>query len=398
MKTGRWAANDRRRSTGSRVRIGFAAALSFVTAAPASAQLQMSGQVEALALTRSDTRGLNLNFRGDSPFSTLRMRMFAQRWITPEIGVFAEVLYDIESAPRINGAYLVINEIAGLDWLSVRAGMAPSLVGNFGLRSTYFNANPVIGVPLVHQHRTTLDGSGLATAADLLRRRENNIIGLPMMYDACWNIVWELLGHAGRFEYSLGATSGSVSNPLATRGEDGVQVLARLGYEPVDGLRLGVSGVLGPYIGGPNRDPGTVATSYPGDADDYDQRVLGFDAEWLVRKFHFFAEGYVSDWEVPLIPDDDISARGAYLEGRYDFLPAWFAALRVGTLTFSEIAVPSPGSGRTGWDDDVLRIESSLTYRVAREVHLRANWQHSRFLTGDERPIDLIGVQLRAVF
>ncbi|MGH7477324.1 MAG: hypothetical protein ACRELD_13710 [Longimicrobiales bacterium] len=378
--------------------VALVAALTLAAAAPATAQLQISGQVEALASTRPDTRGLNLNFRGDSPFSTLRMRLFAQRWITEDIGVFAELLYDIESTPRINGAYLVINDIAGHEWLSARVGMAPSPVGNFGLRSTYFNSNPVIGVPLVHQHRTTLDASGLATAADLLRRRERNIIGLPMMYDGCWNVMWELFGNAGRFEYSLGATSGSVSNPLATRLEDGVQVLARLGYEPVDGLRLGVSGVLGPYIGGPNRDPGITATEFPGEPADYVQRVLGFDAEWLAGQFHFFAEGYVSEWQVPLMPGEDLRARGGYIEGRYDFLPEWFAALRAGTLAFNEIAVPTPGTGRTGWDDDVLRIEPSLTFRLAREVHLRANWQHTRFLTGDERPIDLAGIQLRAVF
>lgn len=60
--------------------------------------------------------------------------------------------------------------------------------------------------------------------------------------------------------------------------------------------------------------------------------------------------------------------------------------------------MPGPEARRTGWDDDVLRLESSLTYRIAREVQVRGNWQHSRFTTGDEEPIDLIGIQLRAVF
>ena len=312
--------------------------------------------------------------------------------------MFAELLYDIEaSSPRLNGAYVVINEIGGLPWLGLRAGMAPSLVGNFGLRSTYFNANPVIGVPLVHQHRTTLDGAGLATAGDLLRRREANIIGLPLMYDACWNPVAEALGVIGRFEYSLGVTNGSLSNPLQTRAVEGVQFLARIGYEPIDGLRLGASGAIGPWIGGPKFDPAIAATWFPGESDDYDQRIAGIDAEWLLEKFQLYGEAYVGDWEMPLVAED-IATRGAYLEGRYDFLPEWFAALRVDGMTFSEIAVPAPGIGTTGWDDDLMRVESSLTYRIAREVHLRGNWQHTEFLTGGEDPIDLVGVQLRAVF
>ena len=327
----------------------------------------------------------------------MRLLRNPSRWLTDRIGVFAELLYDIESTPRLNGAYLVVNEIGGLDWLTLRAGMAPSLIGNYGLRSTYFNANPVIGVPLVHQHRTTLDGSGLATAEDLLRRRDQNVIGLPMMYDACWNPVAELMGNFERMEFSLGVTHGSLSNPLQTRQVDGVQVLGRVGWEPVVGLRLGASGALGPYIGGPNRDPGTGATTFPGEPDDYDQRIVGVDAEWLIRRLRFNSEFYVSQWEVPLVAED-IDVRGGYVEGRWDFLPEWFGALRVGALVFSEIDVPAPGTGSTGWDDDVLRVESSLTYRLAREVHLRGNWQHTRFMTGEEEPIDLVGIQLRAVF
>ena len=375
-----------------------AASAAVLAAVPAAGQLQISGQVEALALNEADTRGLNRNFRNDSPFSSVRARLFAQHWVTPRIGVFAELLYDIESSPRLNGAYIVVNAIGGHEWLGLRAGMAPSPIGNFGLRSTYFNLNPLIGVPLVHQHRTTLDNSGLATAADLLRRRDANIIGLPMMYDACWNPTAELMGNAARFEYSLAVTNGSVSNPLLTRTVEGVQLMARLGYEPADGMRLGVSGLIGPYIGGPKFDPEIGATSFPGEADDYDQRLAGIDAEWLLPKLHFSAEAYVSEWEAPLV-EEVLRASGGYVEGRYDFLPRWFAALRLDGMRFSEIGIETwEGVRTTGWDDDLMRVESSLTYRIAREVHLRADWQHTSFLTGEEEPIDLIGLQLRAVF
>ena len=384
-----------RRASGFRVVVAALCAASPLAAAPAAAQLQLSGQVEALALNEADVRGLNRNFRNDSPFSSIRARLFAQHWVTPRIGVFAELLYDIESTPRLNGAYVVVNEVAGQDWLALRVGMAPSLIGNFALRSTYFNANPVIGVPLVHQHRTTLDGSGFASAADLIRRRANNVIGLPMMYDACWNPVAELLGAVGRFEYSLGVTSGSVSNPLQTRLVEGVQVMARLGFEPIEGLRLGASGLVGPWIGGPKFDPLVSATTFPGEPDDYDQRLAGVDAEWLYHKFQFNAEAYWSEFEAPLV-EEDLVTRGAYVEGRYDFLPEWFAALRLDGMTFSDVTLDS--GVETGWDDDLVRVESSLTYRIAREVHLRADWQHTAFLTGEEEAVDLVGVQIRAVF
>jgi hypothetical protein len=381
------------------VRILLIVLLSLPSAAfPAVGQLRISGQVDVLARVGKDERGLNRNFRGDSPFNLLRARVFGQHWLTERVGVFVEGFVDSGSDPRLNGAYVVINDIADRDWLSARIGLAPSLIGNFGLRSTYFNSNPLIGVPLAWQHRTTLDPAGLATAADLIRRRNTNVISLPILYDACWNIVWEFMGEVGRFEYSLGATPGSMSNPTQTPEVDGFQLLARAGYVPTPELRLGLSAGIGPYIGGPNRDPLIEATSFPGGPEDYDQRLVGWDAEYARAKFLFFSEGFVSSWEVPLV-DEDLSAATAYVEGRYDFLPAWFGALRVGAMTFGDITVDQDGETlTTGWDDDLLRVESSLTYRIARELQIRVGWQHTRFLTGGEDPENLLGVQMRAVF
>ena len=246
--------------------------------AAAAVQLGISGEVDVLALSTADERGLNRNFHGDGPFSALRMRLFGQHWVTERIGVFTELLFDIESDPRIYGAYVVVNELAGQSWLNARLGLAPSPLGNFGLRDTYFTANPLIGVPLHWQHRTTLDGSGLARNEDLIRRREQNVIGFPILYVACWSIQWELLGYAGPFEYSVALTSGSPSNPSAAD-EDGVAFLGRAGLEPVPGIRFGVSAAVAPYLGGRLRDAQTMATSYPGEPKDYLQRTAGYDLE-----------------------------------------------------------------------------------------------------------------------
>jgi hypothetical protein len=166
---------------------------------------------------------------------------------------------------------------------------------------------------------------------------------------------------------------------------------------PVPSLRLGVSGGIGPYIAGPSRDPQMTATSYPGSQTDYDQKLIGFDAELAAGKALLFAEGYVNSFEAPLIAEE-LTTSTAYVEGRYDVLPDWFAAVRVDGMLFSEIAVPGSPGETTGWDDDIFRVESSLTYRIAREVQLRGGWQHTTFLTGNEAPINLLAVQLRAVF
>lgn len=364
----------------------------------AAGQLALSGEVDLLALAGRDTRGLNRNFRSDSPYSQVRLRLFAQHWLTDQIGVFTELLFDIAATtPRVNGAYVVVNEIAGLDWLNTRVGMAPSPLGNFGLRDTYFNANPLIGVPQLWQHRTTLDGSGLIRNEDLMRRRASNLIGLPMIYLACWHPQWELMGQLGAFEYSLTTTSGSYSN-MPAQDEEGIATSIRLGMEPVSGIRFGVSAAAGPYIGGPLRDPQILARSYPGEPQDYDQRLAGYDLEISHGKWRLFSEGFASEWEVPLVPET-LSTWSVYGEAGYDLHASWQAAVRAGLMRFSEISTTNDGQGpRTGWDDDTYQVESALSYRLAREVIVRANWQHTVFTTGSDEPVDLLALQLKAVF
>lgn len=364
---------------------------------PVGAQIQISGQVDLTAATGDDDRGVNDAFRRDDPFNPFRARLFAQHWLSDRVGVFTELLFDSHSGPRLNGAYVVINQLAGEPWLNARAGLAPSLIGSFGLRSTYFNSNPLIGAPLVWQYRTTLDGSGRMTPEDLVRRKADDAAYLPMLYDPCWNLQWELMGEAGMFEYSAGVTSGSMSNPLGALEADGIQLLTRVGVEPVPGIRFGVSGGLGPYIGGGSRDPGLSAPSYPGEPADYDQRLFGFDVEVSRGRLQLISEGYRSTWEAPLVPED-LTATGGYVEARYDFLPRWTGAARAGFLGFSEITPPGPDASPTGWDDDVARFETALTYRWSREVHLRLDWQHNDFVTGDDPSVDLLAFQLRAVF
>ena len=377
--------------------LGSAALLALAPGAGASAQITISGQLDVLARNEDDARGLNRNFRSDSPWNEIRLKLFAQHWVNERIGIFTELLFDMGADARVNGAYVVINALGGRDWLNTRIGMTPSPLGNFGLRSTYFNANPLIGVPRLWQHRSTLDGSGLTRNEDLMRRRQRNTIGLPILYDACWNPTWELLGALGIFEYSVSATPASASN-MASLDADGFQVQSRVGIEPVPGLRLGLSGAYGPYIGGPNRDAQTTATSFPGGPEDYDQKVGGVDFEYSLGKVRVLAEGFWSSWEVPLI-SEDLEAWAAYGEARYDFLPEWHAAVRVDRMGFSEISSTNDGQGpATGWDDDVLQIETALAYRIAREMMIRVGWQHTRFLTGEEEAVNLAAVQLRAVF
>jgi hypothetical protein len=360
-----------------------------------SAQLEISGQLDLVGMVRSDTLGLNTAFRGDSPFNPVRLRLSARHWVTDRIGIFTELLYDMGTGPRVNGAYVVVNELGGQSWLNARLGLAPNLIGSFGLRSTYFNSNPLVGVPLVWQYRTNLDGGGASTPAGLAATTGEPGVGLPILYDSCWNIQWELLGELGAFEYSVGMTPGSLSNPIKSSSVRGSSWLARLGYVPIPSLRLGVSAAHGPYLAKPTPDGGGTLP-YTDDPSDFDQSLLGADLEYQGGAWLLHSEVYGVQYEAPLI-DEDLTALGGYAEVRFDFLPGWYMAGRVGGLFFGDIETDPTSGARTPWDRDTQRTELGLGYRLAREVLVKLDWQRT-MVPDDDFAQNLFAVQLSSAF
>jgi len=353
-----------------------------LAAPPAHAQeIQISGQLDLVGMVSRDTLDINTALRGDSPFNPIRLKLFARSWITDRIGVFTELLLDVDADPRLNGAYVVVNEIGDLPWLNARLGLAPSPIGGFGLRSTYFNLNPLIGIPLVWQYRTNLSNSGTSTVASLLARQDEPGTGSPMLYDSCWMIQWEILGEVGAFEYSVALTPGALSNPIRARQVDGSMWLARVGHAPLPGLRLGVSAAHGPWLSAPS--------------PSFDQGLLGVDAEFGAGPWLFFGELHSFRWESPLIAED-LDAVGGFVEARFDFLPGWYAAGRLGGLWFGDVVTNAATGARAPWDQDTARTELALGYRVSRQALLKLDWQ--RTTTASDFEQNLFSVQLTTAF
>lgn len=361
----------------------------------ASAQIQVSGQVDLIGMLHQDTLGMNKAFRGDSPFNPVRLRLFARHWVNDRIGIFTELLFDFNADPRVNGAYLVVNELAGRPWLNMRLGLAPSVIGSFGLRSTYFNSNPLVGVPLVWQYRTNLDATGTATAASLAATTNEPGFSLPVLYDSCWNLQWEILGEVGIFEYSLAMTPGSPSNPIKSMGVEGSTWMARAGFVPIPSVRVGFSGAYGPYLAKPTPDGGGTLP-YSEDPSDFKEKLAGLDLEYQGGPLVLTAEAYGARYQAPQI-DEELEVVGGYAELRYDFLPGWYLAGRVGALSFGDLEIDATSGARADWDQDTRRTELALGYRFAREMLVKADWQRTRVPDLDLTQ-NLFAVQLSTVF
>jgi hypothetical protein len=124
--------------------------------------------------------------------------------------------------------------------------------------------------------------------------------------------------------------------------------------------------------------------------------VVGVDVEFQSGAWVFSSEVFGLRFETPLVPEK-LGASGAYAEARYDFLPGWYAAARVGGLFFDDITV-DPQSGATApWDRNTRRTEVALGYRLAREVLVKADWQRTTVPDGGFEQ-NLFAVQLSTVF
>lgn len=371
--------------------------LALVGIATLHGQIRWSGDI-AITLKGLDRHLTeNTNFRGDDPFNELRFRLFPRYWINDRMGIFGELLYDngVKGGTiRVNGAYAVINRVLGQHWLNLKAGMIPSPFGNYGLRSSYFNLNPLIGVPLMWHHRTHLEGDSYATRDALLVNRAKDHGYLPIGYDACWEIGWELFGELGMLEYSLALTEGTMSNPTE-RDNDGRQVIVKMGLNPLIGIRFGASIASGPYL-----SPTAADTLYV-KVEDYAATAAGLYFELKTGFIQLYSEFITSTWESPYIDSDELlTLYSGYLEGRYDILPNLYVAARADIVEYSKL-LNADQTGEETWGDPLRRVELGLGYRLTREVLIKSVYQQNDYSSKyapDRTDKKVIALQLHMVF
>ncbi|MCH7528992.1 MAG: hypothetical protein IH972_05515 [Candidatus Marinimicrobia bacterium] len=341
------------------------------------AQLTWSGDVAVLVKGLDRHLTENQNFRGDDPFNEIRLRLFPRHWVNDRIAFFGELLYDNGTALRVNGAYVVINSLLEYQGVNLKAGLIPSPFGNYSLRSTYFNLNPLIGVPLMWHYRTPMPTGMYPTNAFLHSEKVEAIAGYaPIGYDACWDTGVELFGDLGRLEYSLALTDGAMSSPRASA-NDGRQLIARLGLNLTAGSRLGFSVARGPHF-----LPSAATDDYK-QVEEFQATVAGIYAQYIVNHLQLYGELVRSTWEAPqaYLAEGQAHADAGYLEGRYDFLVRWYLAARLDFISYSLIDNPAAGKDEP-WGDDLLRLETGLGYRLSREAIVKLVYQKNDYRHG----------------
>lgn len=351
----------------------------------------------------SDDRAIDANqfMPGDTPFSPYRLRLYFDGQASPQVEVFVQALLTEVGAARVDGAYAMITPWQDQD-LHLLAGKIAWPVGTWAPR-TYSDKNPLISVPLLYQYHTSLRWDAIPGSIDDLLASAGSgangpdygggagAPGMPIVDDFGWDVGLVVQGSVRPLEFALGATQSAPG--WASPGEDangGCTALGRLGFAPVPGLRVGVSGARGAYL------PKFFKPYLPAGKSerDYAQQLVMADLEVQRGALEFRVEGAHNDWQTPYTGTLDVQS--GYAEARWTFTAGWWLASRAETERFGKV---TGSAGTFTWDDDVDRFENGVGYRVARNVIAKAVWQREVLHEFEStEPRDMFGAQLSVRF
>jgi hypothetical protein len=380
--------------------LAFALAAASPVHAEDAPRLRLRGLVDLVL--HNDTHSAELaTFDGSvSPLESQRVRLFIEGSAAPNIDVFTQVVFSQE-AFVLDGAYALVTPWKERD-LHLMAGKIPAPIGAWAPR-TYSNKNPLVTSPLMYQHHTSLrwDDTPASPAALLAAAGTgydgadygdgSGSLGMPIVDDYGWDFGVVALGSVPPLEFSVGVTNSAPS--WASPGEDvndGKAVLGRVGFVPAAGLRFGVSGAQGAYLGD------WVRYSMPQGKTEADyQQQLGM-ADFSFERGHFAlrAEGFANAWQTPYC--GTLRSTGGYAETRYGFDNGVWLAARGESMRFADL---TDGAVTRSWDDDVDRLDVGLGYRIARGAAIKADWQRTRLHQSDGvQSFDLFATQLSLEF
>jgi hypothetical protein len=377
------------RGTGTAI-LWVSAAAALVAPRPARPDVALSGLADVVFHNSGEEDITNVSFGGASPLQALRTRIFLDSHLDDDIAFFAQVLY-ADDEISLYGAYARFSGVAGTP-VNLHVGLIPTPVGTFAER-TYSDKNPLVGTPLVHNHHSSLNVTvEQKTVDDLLAARdERSRMGLPVIYDNCWNTGVETFGQIGAIDWSFAAVSGSLTKPARDQMKQVPQGTGRVAWHGGPAFQVGASGWVGPYLW-----DGMSGITFPEGkgSNDYLNAGGGVDLHFASRWADVWSEVYWSRWEHPDLPV--LTAASGYLEAKYKFATRWYAA---GRAEFFETSEVTSGSGVvTTWDYPVRRAEYGIGFRPHRRVLTKLVAQHNRFIGNGSFDSDHYMVQLSTAF
>ena len=220
-------------------------------------------------------------------------------------------------------AWLTVRPLAKLDLIAQGIGEAATDDSSFA-RLEQLEARYALS-PAFTLHA----GKFLSPVGAFGRRRFSNVnplIGRPDTYPPSYPWGAMVSGAIGAFDYRLAAVDEPPSDPrYLPEPDQHLRPTAAIGWRFGAPLRIGLSGMRGPYLG--NQD--TVRNNLPAGTshDDFMGTSVGVDAHFSIGYLDAYGEFLWTRYEVPTA--GDVDGRGWYVEAKYTLGPRVFVAARV---------------------------------------------------------------------
>lgn len=266
--------------------------------------------------------------------------------------------------------------------LDIQAGRIPPTFGRFA-RLAYTRQNPLVGYPLAYQYLTSLRPDSLpANTTELLQMRARGwrtnfsvgnpapAPGVPLASSLTWDTGVQVTAGWKAVTATVGATSGTLSNPLVRDDNAGKQIATRVTVAAAPGLEIGSSFARGQFV---SRSAANALGAFPD--DDFAQTAYGVDLEYARGYLVTKVEAILSQWRIPMADlgrTEPLGARAISVEAKYALLPGVYTAVRAEHLGFSRVQA---GNVFEPWDAPVMRVEIGLGYYVQRNLLARVSLQ-----------------------
>jgi hypothetical protein len=404
-------------------------------------RLVVSGEVTATVGLKDDGYFNAIDYSHDT-FNLITAAVSAELRAHERVSLLAQVVDEIGLRDRDFGPtdrhilrpyafYVRVQPLANRA-LFVQAGRIPPVFGSFA-RQEYGAGNPLIGLPLAYHYPTVIRPDVVPESVGELAANRgegwyvryprtstvNGRQGVPLLSGRRWDTGVQVRVGDGPFDVAAAITNGTLSKPLTVDDNGGKQASARLGVRPSPAVSFGASIAHGEFVS----DDARAALAGEAQSRRFSQRAFGVDAE--VSRGHVVLRGEIvaSRWSTPfasLEPDRGLGAWAAWLETRVNLSPRWTVAARGERLEFSTLRTVTttgtggsdsggsgsgdaydpyaPGNSDTSrsesWDAPVTRLEIAASYRLQRNVRVKAAWQYDWRDGGRVRREGLAALQL----
>jgi hypothetical protein len=367
----------------------------------ASGRITLGGDV-SWSVAPNDPGFFNYTDYEHSALRMLRLALMASVKAGNHVTFLAELRSENGDRPEPYGVYVRIRPWTGRQF-DVQIGRVPPTFGAFPRRS-YAADNPLVGFPFAYQYLTSLRADALpANADELLRMRGRGWLsnysvgnvapdrGVPLVSAFRWDTGVQV--HTGNdiVDATASVTAGTPSDPRVKDDNDGRTAAGRVAVHPIPGLVVGGSIARGPFIS-------RAASRSAGGEDrsgDFTQTAWGTDVEYSRDYYVVRAEVVGSAWRLPVLGppaiENPLQAVATFVEGRYKFRPAFYAAARIDHLRFSEITGTLI---RDQWEAPLTRFTVGGGYSIQRNLLLKAEYQHNARSGGRVHHLNLAAAQV----